>query len=176
MASLENVRCVVHNVTYEPLGVISGRQALLKVFKGKADVMEEHPDIVLTTDRGIMHGVPTQIRMKYMVKTKPTFRTPAFITNTNLFVRDNYTCQYCGKKKEEFRNGEYLTRDHVFPRTLGGKDEWTNIVTACIKCNNKKADTLLENTGMTLLRQPYKPTIFELSTKRQNRQRKANRR
>jgi 5-methylcytosine-specific restriction endonuclease McrA len=57
---------------------------------------------------------------------------------------------------------EFLTRDHIHPICRGGKDVWTNVVTACNKCNNKKADFTLDETGMKLPKQPVIPTVFEI--------------
>ena len=64
-----------------------------------------------------------------------------------IYERDDHTCQYCGATK-------HLTIDHVIPRSRGGQDTWENMVVACSKCNIKKANTPLEQTGMKLLREP----------------------
>ena len=67
-----------------------------------------------------------------------------------IYKRDGYTCQYCGAKTR-------LTIDHVIPRCRGGGDTWENLVVACSSCNTKKGNTLLEQTGMKLVRQPRAP-------------------
>ena len=97
------------------------------------------------------------------------FRTKALLTQRNLFIRDQYTCQYCGRTKQQIKHSEFLTRDHVIPRHMGGKDIWENVVTCCNSCNNKKAYHLLEDINMTLLTIPRAPTIFELWTRQQKR-------
>ena len=97
------------------------------------------------------------------------FRTKALLTQRNLFIRDQYTCQYCGRTKQQIKHSEFLTRDHVIPRHMGGKDVWENVVTSCNSCNNKKAYHLLEDINMTLLKIPTAPTIFELWTRQQKR-------
>lgn len=71
----------------------------------------------------------------------------------NVYLRDENTCQYCGRV---FRDEE-LNLDHVVPRDVGGKTNWENIVTACIRCNSRKANRLPEQAGMTLRRAPAKP-------------------
>ena len=71
----------------------------------------------------------------------------------NLFVRDRYTCQYCGKKPRS----ENLTVDHITPRSRGGQGTWMNCVLACVDCNRRKADKTVRQAGMKLLREPFKP-------------------
>lgn len=79
------------------------------------------------------------------------------LTNRELFRRDRHLCAYCGKTFSDIK----LTRDHVIPRSKGGPDKWTNVVTACESCNHKKDDMLLEECGMKLLYVPYAPNRAE---------------
>jgi 5-methylcytosine-specific restriction endonuclease McrA len=76
-------------------------------------------------------------------------------SRTGVLRRDNYCCAYCGKHA--------TTIDHVVPRSKGGKSTWVNSVAACRKCNEKKADKTLEQTGMKLRFKPFVPTFFDLS-------------
>ncbi len=81
----------------------------------------------------------------------------------NLFERDKYTCQYCGEKPQSRRvalkwmEEKALNLDHVVPRSRGGKTTWTNIVSACYKCNTKKGNQLLHEIGWKLKREPKIP-------------------
>lgn len=75
------------------------------------------------------------------------------LTNRSLFGRDLHTCGYCGNQFP----AEKLTRDHIVPVSRNGKDVWSNCVTACKRCNNKKDNRLLEETSMQLLYVPYVP-------------------
>lgn len=84
-------------------------------------------------------------------------RNKIALTNSALFSRDNYTCAYCG---DVFKRN-HLTRDHVHPTSKGGKDEWTNVVTCCFDCNQKKGNLLLEECDMQLLYTPYAPSHHE---------------
>lgn len=88
--------------------------------------------------------------------SKRMFRVPT-LTNRELFARDRWTCAYCAGVFSELR----LTRDHVVPTSRGGKDVWTNVVTACERCNHKKDDKYLEEAGMELLYVPYAPNHAE---------------
>mgnify|MGYP006266461641 FL=1 len=79
------------------------------------------------------------------------------LSNPALFRRDDHLCLYCGS---QFRYGD-LSRDHVKPLSLGGRDHWGNVVTACKRCNNHKAGRTPEQAGMQLLAIPFTPTHAE---------------
>ena len=79
------------------------------------------------------------------------------LTNRDLFRRDHYVCAYCGGIFKELQ----LTRDHVIPRSRGGQDIWTNVVTACERCNHRKDNMFLHECGMELLYVPYTPNRAE---------------
>jgi len=86
----------------------------------------------------------------------------------NIYLRDNFTCQYCGTKPPR----EELTIDHVVPRSRGGRSSWQNVVLACQKCNARKGNRRLEEFNMGLRKQPKKPnwtSIVRHSMKRHNR-------
>ncbi len=165
---LDTTRCVVLNATYEPITIVSSKRALILFLEGKAMIVEEHPDLVVRSPNQTF-PVPTSIVLKHFVKGRMVFRTKALLTQRNLFIRDQYTCQYCGRNKQQLKSSEFLTRDHVLPRHIGGRDIWENVVTCCNSCNNKKAYHLLEDINMTLLKVPSAPTIFELWTRQQKR-------
>jgi len=145
---------------------VTSKRALLLFLEGKAIIVEEHPELVVRSPKQTF-PVPLMIALVRYIKGRRVFRTPALLTQKNLFIRDAYTCQYCGRHKSAFRSTEFLTRDHVHPVAKGGRDIWENVVTSCSTCNNKKADKLLESTTMNLLKIPVVPTIFELWTKQQ---------
>lgn len=79
------------------------------------------------------------------------------LTNKMLFARDRHTCAYCGRTF----NYTKLSRDHIHPRSRGGKDIWMNVVTACFDCNCDKDDMTLQESGMELLYLPYTPNHAE---------------
>ncbi len=79
------------------------------------------------------------------------------LTNRALFERDNYQCLYCGKSFP----GRQLTREHVLPRSKGGRDIWVNVVAACRRCNQHKGNRTLDEADMELLALPYRPNPAE---------------
>jgi hypothetical protein len=80
------------------------------------------------------------------------------LTNKTLFGRDRYICAYCGEK---FQTHQNLSRDHILPKSRGGLDTWTNVVTACKRCNMHKGNLTLKEAKMDLIYVPYEPNHFE---------------
>lgn len=85
------------------------------------------------------------------------FRREPLLTNDKLFARDRRVCAYCG---DQFRNHD-LSREHVVPVSLGGRDNWMNLVTACRCCNARKGNRTPEAARMPLLYLPYVPSRWE---------------
>lgn len=86
--------------------------------------------------------------------------THSYIPRVNsraIFMRDGCRCAYCG----EYFNVDELTKDHITPKSQGGKNTWQNLISACKPCNSKKADRSLEKAGMKLLYKPYVPSRLE---------------
>lgn len=83
------------------------------------------------------------------------------LTNRALFRRDMNTCAYCGQSSFHSKSKNHLTRDHIHPRSRGGKDNWKNVVAACGSCNKRKDNRTPEEAGMELLYIPYVPTRNE---------------
>jgi 5-methylcytosine-specific restriction endonuclease McrA len=102
--------------------------------------MDIHPIIAVQGDQG-----------------RTVFETVPTLNNRELFRRDRYTCMYCLSTMSE----RHLTRDHVVPLSRGGRNVWTNVVTACRACNQRKADLLLSETTMRLHAVPYTPNHAE---------------
>lgn len=151
------------NASYEPLDVTTLRRAVTLIQRGIVEVLDEDPTKTIRYGNGAM-AYPVVMRLKRMV-TIP-YRLRGKVTNTFLFARDDYTCQYCGKTEDKLRgraNG--LTRDHIMPRSRGGLDEWTNVVAACSPCNSKKDNKTPKEAGMKLLRQPHAPRMVHLKWK-----------
>lgn len=161
MQKFETTKCVVLNATYEPITVVPSKRALTMVLNGKAFTVEEHPKLVVRSP-SVTLKVPIVVVLKKYVRGRRIYSSTAGLTQKNLYVRDEYTCQYCGRHRSEFKKHEILTRDHIIPESRGGQSTWTNLVTACSTCNNKKGDLPLDKCGLTLRTKPEAPSLFEL--------------
>jgi len=136
----------VLNQNYEPLNICRVRRAIPLVFLGKAEMLENGLGYIHAASTSF--AVPSVIKLHEMIK-RP--RPQRKLTRLDVFNRDNYTCQYCGK------NITPLTLDHVKPRYQGGEHSWENVVTACGRCNRHKAGRTPEQANMKLLSVPMKP-------------------
>lgn len=83
---------------------------------------------------------------------------PVQFTRRNIFLRDNNTCQYCGKNLPS----DQLNLDHIIPKSRGGLTNWENIVLSCVRCNQKKANRTPREANLKLRSQPYHPTRRDL--------------
>ena len=129
-------------LSYYPLSLCSWQDAVKSVFLNRVSVIERYEQSVSSPT--ISFKLPSVIALKDYVMPQ---RKPAF-TRFNVFLRDKFSCQYCG-------SGEELTFDHLLPRSKGGETNWDNVVTACSDCNVKKGGKLLKLSGMKLAQYPY---------------------
>ena len=141
-----NLPVLVLNQSYEPLNICRARRAVVLVYEGKAEMLEDGSGFIHSAKCAF--PLPSVIRLAYMIK-RP--RPKRRLTRLEVFNRDRYTCQYCG------REGRQLTLDHVIPRYRGGEQTWENVVSACIPCNRRKAGRTPEEAGMRLIRRPSPP-------------------
>ena len=141
-------------LSYMPLSLWPWQDVVKAVFLDRVTVVATY-DIGVRSPRAIF-PLPSVISLKEYQPVAQ--RKPAF-TRFNVFMRDRFSCQYCGGK---FPTQE-LTFDHVVPRCCEGKTNWSNVVTACIACNHRKGRFLLhELKDMKLKRLPYEPSNAEL--------------
>jgi 5-methylcytosine-specific restriction endonuclease McrA len=141
-----NEPVLVLNANFAPINVCSTRRAVGLMLAGKASMVLNGRGKIVTVSNNFPR--PSIIRLEHMVK-RP--RPVVKLNKREIYRRDNYTCQYCGK-----RTGR-LTLDHVIPRHLGGSYSWENIVTACPDCNHKKGGRTAEQAGMELRKPPRRP-------------------
>jgi 5-methylcytosine-specific restriction endonuclease McrA len=141
-----NAPVLVLNQNFEPLNVCNVRRALVLVLGGKAEVLELNHQIVRSATMSF--HCPSVIRLSHLIK-RP--RPRARLSRREVFIRDNYTCQYCGTRTRD------LTLDHVIPRSKGGPHTWDNLVSACRGCNHRKGGKHLNETRMHLMRSPREP-------------------
>jgi len=147
------------NASTEPLTFVSVKRAMILVLKEKAEIVEHHVEKRIHSERQEF-PYPVVIRLLTYVKIPRRFR--GIVTNTLLFARDFYTCQYCGRKRNELKKGERLTREHVKPISRGGADSWDNVVTACSICNHKKGNRLPFEVSMYPKKTPFEPKYIAI--------------
>ena len=141
-----NFPVLVLNQSYEPLNVCRVRRAVILLDRGKAEMLENGTGFIHSARNTF--PVPSVIRLGRMIK-RP--RPQRKLTRLEIFHRDQYTCQYCGKQTHQ------LTLDHVIPRYRGGEHVWENVVSACIPCNRRKAGKTPREAGMKLIHRPAPP-------------------
>jgi 5-methylcytosine-specific restriction endonuclease McrA len=154
------IGCLALNASFEPLTMVPLRRALRLVIDGKAEIVEADADRPVRSERLALPR-PAVIRLTKFIHVPRRFRRQ--VTNTFLFARDNYSCQYCGRSVVELKPRHALTRDHVVPLSRGGNNDWSNVVTACSPCNTRKANNLPSEIGMHPLVPPVEPHFVYLS-------------
>lgn len=156
-------RTIVLNADYSFLNTISTKKAICLIVKGKAEVVKSLKDKLLYNfEKTVYFEYPLIIKLVKLVRLM--FKKDVPLSKRNIFVRDDYTCQYCGR---EFKFGsKSVTIDHIKPRSKGGVTSWNNCVTSCKECNTKKGNKKLSEVNLTLLKKPTKPTIGEFINKR----------
>ncbi|PKB78535.1 MAG: HNH endonuclease [SAR202 cluster bacterium Io17-Chloro-G9] len=137
---------LVLNLNYVPVNICTVRRAIVLVDKGKAELLENHRRELHTVSSVV--EAPSIVRMVYLVR-KPLL--PRKLSKKEVFLRDRFTCQYCGKKAPD------LTVDHVVPRRQGGGHSWDNVVAACSRCNLRKAGRTPVEARMALGKAPKAP-------------------
>jgi len=141
-----NYPVLVLNQSYEPLTVCRARRAIVLIFQGKAEMLEN--------GIGFIHSISETFPLPSVIRLGRLIRRPRRerrLTRFEIFNRDRYTCQYCSQQTR------HLTLDHVIPRYRGGQHTWENVVGACVSCNRHKAGRTPKEAGMKLIRLPSPP-------------------
>ncbi len=136
-------------LSYYPLSLWPWQEAIKAVFLDRVMILAEYDEIVRSQRAAFR--IPSVVVLKEYVRPQ---KRVAF-TRFNLFLRDEFCCQYCGSKGE-------LTFDHVLPRSRGGITSWDNVVAACSPCNLRKANKPLKQSGLSLRKPPRQPTAEEM--------------
>ena len=152
--SLEKCPALVLNadyrpLSYYPLSLWSWQDSIKSVFLDRVSIVSYYDRTVRSPSFSMK--LPSVIALKSFIRPQSN---PNF-TRFNVFLRDKFSCQYCGSNNE-------LTFDHLMPRSKGGRTYWDNVVTACSSCNVKKGGKLFKHSGMTLSQLPYQPTTEDL--------------
>jgi 5-methylcytosine-specific restriction endonuclease McrA len=157
---------LVLNRNYQPVRVTRARRALMMLYGGAARALDAHYEAydfsrwrqlppmdgyeVIGTTSGPVCVPRLMLLGRYGRMPNTTIR----LSRRNVYLRDNYTCQYCGERMPQ----KELNLDHVTPRSQGGKATWENLVTSCRSCNFSKGGYTPEDAGMQLLRRPSRPS------------------
>jgi 5-methylcytosine-specific restriction endonuclease McrA len=136
-------------LSYYPLSLWPWQEVVKAVFQDRVDVVSTYDKVVRSPS--IEFQLPSVVSLKQYVDQD---RPPAF-TRFNLFLRDSFSCQYCGA-------GHELTFDHIIPRSRGGRTTWENIVTACAPCNLKKGGRTPREADMHPGKPASRPSMYEL--------------
>ena len=136
-------------LSYYPLSLWSWQDAVKAAWLDRVQIIAEYDDIVRSPTTEIR--IPSVVVLKDYVKP----RNCVAFTRFNLFLRDEFSCQYCSSLGD-------LTFDHIVPRARGGITSWENVVAACSKCNLKKGARSLKQCGMNLRRPVRRPQAEEL--------------
>ena len=147
---LASTKALLLNSSFEPLKIVCWQKAIILWFQGKVEIVEYHS--IFANSVSSSFQLPSVMRLKTYVR--PRSYGAVRFCRENVYIRDNFTCQYCGQK---FSN-KTLTLDHVIPASKNGPKNWTNVVAACRQCNQKKANRTPETARMPLLKSPSIPS------------------
>jgi len=164
-----NSPVLVLNKAWVAIGTTSLRDAITDISRGAARgvctesfmlyeweewVGSENPPVVTGFIRASGDKLIPAPDFVVLTRYDKLHKKTLYLGGKSLYIRDNYTCRYCKKKKR----GKELSIDHVIPRSKGGANTWENCVTSCIDCNQKKADKTLKEAGLApLIPKPHRP-------------------
>jgi hypothetical protein len=157
----QNNKCLLLNADYMPLSVIDWKKALTWLIRYEnnnkygIDILDFYKDDYIVGVNNKKYPIPAVARTKRFFTIAASYLT---FSRKNIFLRDNYTCQYCNNIFDH----KQLTYDHVIPKSKwdynhGSPTIWTNIVTACLDCNRKKSNRDPKQANMSLQNLPIKP-------------------
>lgn len=157
---------LVLNRNWQPVGVATVAKSLVKVWNETARIVDpddycqyswsDWAQLIPTDEELVIRTRRNRLRVPEVIVLTFYDRLPSnavTFSRRNIFKRDRFTCQYCGKQP----GSEELTIDHVLPRAQGGISTWENCVLACVECNAKKADRTPDQALMPLRREPVRP-------------------
>jgi len=150
-------------VSIIPLSVLSWKECIKLTFMNDVEILEIYEDVFIRSP-SVSINLPSTVILKKYFNIRQN-RLKVEFNKRNILIRDLMTCQYCGKKflENPFEKNNYLTIDHIVPKSKGGKSEWTNVVVSCKMCNNLKSNKIIYPKII-----PKKPSYYELVEKRKH--------
>ncbi len=163
-------RVLILNRSYQPVQVARVQRAFGLLYSGAAQALDEnfqafdfkswselsaraHDDTISTSQ--LVLRVPRILVLQTYDKLP---RTRVRFSRQNIYLRDNFTCQYCAKRFVR----QKLNLDHVVPRSQGGRTTWENVVCSCVRCNLTKGGRTPQQANMKLLKKPKRPSWHSL--------------
>ena len=170
MSGLLERAVLVLNRHWQPVHICTVRRSLKLLCMEYAQIVQvEGTDLYRThdfdswleysrtaPDEECVHGIRLSLRAPAVIVLRFYDRIPrkdVKFTRRNVFLRDKFVCQYCGRRFSESE----LNLDHVVPRDKGGRTTWENIVTSCLRCNTRKANHLPHEANMFPIKPPRVP-------------------
>jgi 5-methylcytosine-specific restriction endonuclease McrA len=146
-------KCLVLNSWFLPCRIVNWQDAITSLCLDKAEMIVAYDEKIHSPSTTM--ELPAVIRMKSnRSRNKRSIR----FSRQNVYLRDNYTCQYCGRQLHP----KELTYDHVVPRSAGGIREWTNITTCCLECNKFKGSRTCDQWGRWPINEPKQPKTLPI--------------
>lgn len=135
---------------FQPIDFINYKKAMRLIVKNKVEIVKQ-------SSIKLRDGFFLPLIIRLITSISSFYKRQIPWNKQNVFIRDSYVCQYCGKKLLKSK----CTIDHIIPTSKGGKNTWENTVTSCKPCNNKKGYKELHEINFKLLKTPKKPTLFD---------------
>ncbi|MDX5346888.1 MAG: HNH endonuclease [Hymenobacteraceae bacterium] len=146
-------KVLVLNQDFRAISLCSIHKAFILIFLNKAEMIAK-------VENAFLYSVNCQFPKPSVIRLQRYVHVPykgISLSRQNIFKRDQFQCQYCGSSRN-------LTLDHVLPRSRGGTSTWSNLITACSRCNNRKGDRTPEEAGLNLRQKPRRPTLAAFLT------------
>ena len=171
MIAAMDVRVLVLNRSYQPVSVARVQRAFGLLYSGAAMALDEQfqsfdfndwSELAAQVGDDVIHTTRLSLRVPRVVVLQAYDRMPRTrvrFSRQNIYLRDNFTCQYCRKRFARSK----LNLDHVVPRSQGGRTSWENVVCSCIKCNLAKGGRTPFQAGIRLLKVPKRPSWHTLA-------------
>lgn len=166
-------KCLVLGKNYSPVSIIpklslwEGEEAIVKFINEKCQVLYFYDRPVLSKNKPVKLNGEILYWPSVVVDYKQKIRDSVRLTRDVLYTRENGRCFWCD---DPIPTPKESTKDHVIPESKGGKNTFENLVCACKKCNQEKADSMPIGKWSLNGRSPRKPSYYELLEKKKDQE------